>query len=422
MPPLAELSLDPEVADAVTTSLWSHAYTVGGVLLALFALARLATEGSSLLDGRRIGLLCNPTAVDAQLEHAIELLGPQLKLTALFGPEHGVRGDAQDMISVDTAVDAKSKLPVHSLYGHTEASLTPTAAMLDDIDVMVYDIQDVGARYYTFVWTMVLAMRACAAAGKAFVVLDRPNPITGLHVEGSAIEPGYESFVGLYPIALRHGLTIAELARLFNEQFGLGAALETVAMEGWSRGAWWDATGLPWVMPSPNMPTLDTAIVYPGMVLFEGTLISEGRGTTRPFELVGHPQVTDAESFADGLNALGLLGVHFRPAYFEPTFQKHARVTCGGCQLHVTDRERFRSVDAAVALLCAFRDAMPDRRFPWRPPPYEYEYEKMPIDILAGSDGLRRAIDAGATPQEVSVTCRLDAGSFDVMRSACLLY
>lgn len=383
-------------------------------------LTRLLASGR--LRGTRVGLVANPSSVDGSLVHAVTQVAAAegVTLAAIFGPQHGFHSTLQDnMIETPHAEDAARRVPVYSLYSETRE---PTDAMLDGVDVLVVDLQDVGTRVYTFVYTMANCLKAAARTGIPVIVCDRPNPINGRVVEGPMLIPGYESFVGLFPIALRHGLTIAELARLFNGTFGIGAQLETVTMEGWSRGDWWDATGLPWVMPSPNMPTLDTAIVYPGMVLFEGTLISEGRGTTRPFELVGHPGVTDAEAFAAGLNALELPGVAFRAAYFEPTFQKHAGVTCGGCQIHVTDRERFRSVDAAIGLLCAFRDALPDRRLPWRPPPYEYEYDKMPIDILAGSDALRLAVDAGASQQEVSVACRLDAGSFDTMRAACLLY
>ncbi|BCS35441.1 hypothetical protein TBR22_A46680 [Luteitalea sp. TBR-22] len=382
-------------------------------------LTRLLASGR--LDGLRVGLVANPSSVDTRFVHAVDQVDQAAGVTlgAIFGPQHGFHSNLQDnMIETPHAEDPARRVPVYSLYSETRE---PTEAMLEGLDALVIDLQDVGTRVYTFIYTMANCLKAAARRGLPVFVCDRPNPIGGRVVEGPMLIPGYESFVGLYPIALRHGLTIAELARLFNEQFGIGAQLEAVTMQGWDRGQWWDATGVPWVMPSPNMPTLETAIVYPGMVLFEGTLLSEGRGTTRPFELVGHPGV-DAERLAARLNAHGLPGVHFRPAYFEPTFQKHARVTCGGCQLHVTDRDRFRSVDAAIALLCEFRDALPGRQLPWRPPPYEYEYEKMPIDILAGSDVLRTAVDAGATPMEVSVACRLDASSFNALRSSCLMY
>src|SRR5687768_7664290 len=287
-------------------------------------LARLVGENAALIAGRRVGLLCNATSVDRELRHAIDLLrAAKVNLTALFGPEHGVRGDAQDMIGVDTAVDAQTGLPVHSLYGHTEASLSPTPDMLDQIDVMAFDIQDVGSRYYTFVWTMVLAMRACAKAGKSFVVLDRPNPISGVHVEGGAIEPGYESFVGLVSCPNRHGMTAGEIARWRHAVEKLDVELTVIAMRGWERDMYFEHTGLPWVLPSPNMPTVDTALVYPGMCLVEGTELSEARGTTRPFELSGAPHI-DGTKLAATLAAMELPGVKFRPVVYTPTFHKHA--------------------------------------------------------------------------------------------------
>ena len=303
-------------------------------------LARLASEGSPLLAGRRIGLVCNPTSVDAELHHAIELIRgrSELKLVSLFGPEHGVRGDAQDMVAVGDARDPATGLPVHSLYGHTAASLTPTAAMLDDVDVVVFDVQDIGARYYTFVWTMVLAMRACAQAGKAFVVLDRPNPLGGGHVEGNGIAAGFDSFVGLVSCPVRHGLTAGEIARWRHAVEELDVELYVITMRGWTRDLWFEHTGLPWVMPSPNMPTTDTALVYPGMCLVEGTELSEGRGTTRPFELAGAPHL-DGARLANDLAAMQLPGVTFRPCGFLPQFQKHAKTVCAGVQLHVTNRE-----------------------------------------------------------------------------------
>jgi len=301
-------------------------------------LARLASEGSSLLDGRRLGLLVNATAVDTELRHAIDVLRArkELKITALFGPEHGVRGDAQDMISVDAARDAHSDLPIHSLYGTTLASLTPTREMLADIDVLVYDVQDVGSRYYTFVWTMVLAMRACAAAGVAFCVLDRPNPLGGVHIEGARIAPGFESFVGLVSCPNRHGMTAGEIARWRHTVEKLDLDLAVIGMRGWQRDTRFEHTGLPWVLPSPNMPTLDTALVYPGMCLVEGTELSEGRGTTRPFELAGAPYL-DGHRLAADLAAFELPGVMFRPAVYTPMFQKHHGKACGGVQLHVTN-------------------------------------------------------------------------------------
>jgi uncharacterized protein YbbC (DUF1343 family) len=385
-------------------------------------LARLSTEGSALLAGRRLGLLVNPTAVDAQLRHAIDLLTARtdLSVTALFGPEHGVRGDAQDMIGVDAGRDARSGLPVHSLYGATEATLTPTAAMLEDIDVMVYDVQDIGSRYYTFVWTMVLAMRACAKAGKAFVVLDRPNPIGGHQIEGGTIEPGYHSFVGLVSCPNRHGLTAGEIARWRHEVEQLDLELAVISMRGWQRDMHFDHTGLPWVMPSPNMPTVDTALVYPGMCLVEGTELSEGRGTTRPFELAGAPHL-DGHRLAADLAAMQLPGVRFRPVVFTPTFQKHGREACGGVQLHVTDREAFRPYRTGVAFLKACHDQDP-ATFAWRAKAYEF-VDKIPaIDLLAGSAALREGIEAGASLDELAARWPRDEGAFADERAEYLLY
>jgi uncharacterized protein YbbC (DUF1343 family) len=385
-------------------------------------LARLASEGSSLLGGRRIGLLVNATAVDTGLRHAIELLRarPDLKITALFGPEHGVRGDAQDMISVDAAIDSRSGLPIHSLYGSTLASLAPTAAMLDAIDVMVYDIQDVGSRYYTFVWTMVLAMRACAAAGKAFCVLDRPNPLDGVHIEGGAIAPGFESFVGLVSCPNRHGITAGEIARWRHSVEKLDLDLVVLGMRGWQRDMRFDHTGLPWVMPSPNMPTPDTALVYPGMCLLEGTELSEGRGTTRPFELAGAPYL-DGHRLAADLSAMQLPGVGLRAAVFTPMFQKHHGKPCGGVQLHITNPEAFRPYRTGVAFLKACYDQSP-ASFRWRDKPYEFVDDIPAIDLLAGGDALRKGIEAAASLDELSARWPRDEGDFAAERADYLLY
>ncbi|HEU4728055.1 MAG TPA: DUF1343 domain-containing protein [Kofleriaceae bacterium] len=385
-------------------------------------LARLVSEGSSLLEGRRIGLLVNPTAVDPRLHHAIDVLRarPELKIAALFGPEHGVRGDAQDMISVEASRDARSDLPVHSLYGTTLESLTPTPAMLDDIDVMVYDIQDVGSRYYTFVWTMVLAMRACAAAGKAFCVLDRPNPLGGVHIEGATIAPGFESFVGLVSCPVRHGMTAGEIARWRHSVEKLDLELMVLGMRGWQRDMRYDHTGLPWVMPSPNMPTPDTALVYPGMCLVEGTELSEGRGTTRPFELAGAPYL-DGHRLAADLTAMGLPGVLFRPVVFTPMFHKHHAKPCGGVQLHVTNPETYRPYRTGVAFLKACYDQSP-ASFRWRDKAYEFVDTIPAIDLLAGGDGLRKGIEAGASLAELTARWPRDEGDFAAERADYLLY
>jgi uncharacterized protein YbbC (DUF1343 family) len=375
---------------------------------------------SRRLEGLRVGLVCNPASVDADLVHASDLVfgAPGVTLAALFGPQHGFRADLQDnMIESPHATDALRRVPVHSLYSETRE---PTAEMLRGLDALVIDLQDVGARIYTFVYTMANCLRAAARHKVPVVVCDRPNPIGGEAVEGPMLEPGFESFVGLFPIPMRHGMTIGELAGLFNTHFGLGADLEVVRMEGWSRGMYFDDTGLPWVMPSPNMPTLDTATVYPGAVLFEGTQLSEGRGTTRPFELLGAPWI-DAERFCDALNALQLDGVHYRPAIFEPTFHKHAREACGGCQIHVTNRRAFLPVLASVAAMAAFHRANP-ARFAWRQPPYEYEHDRMPIDILAGSSALRAQIEGGLGAREIAASWEAAVAAFAAVRRAFLRY
>ncbi len=350
------------------------------------------------LRGERLGLILHPASVTADLTLAADaLLGAGLRLEALFGPQHGARGEKQDnMIESDHSTDPVTGLRVHSLYSEVRK---PSPAMLDGLDAVLFDLQDVGVRVYTFVWTMALAMEACAEAGVRFVVLDRPNPIGGLVREGRVLKEEYASFVGLHPIPLRHGLTAGELARWLVRVRGIDVDLTVVPCRGLRRWMSWDDTGLPWVMPSPNLPTPTSCDVYPGMVLFEGTLLSEGRGTTRPFEVFGAPWLDPHALCALAASQVGD-GVALRPCHFEPTFQKHVGEVCGGAQLHVTDRESIRSVRAAVAMLSACRSLGPDP-FPWRPPPYEYEETLMPIDILWGDDGLRVGIDAGAGPEEI---------------------
>ena len=375
---------------------------------------------SARLQGQRVGIVCNHASVDGSFRHVVDRLtaAPGVTLAAIFGPQHGFRSDVQDnMIETAHGQDAQRRVPVYSLYSETRE---PTAEMLRGLDVLVVDLQDVGARIYTYIYTLANCLRAAKRHGVPVLVCDRPNPIGGVAVEGAALVPGFESFVGQFPIPMRHGMTIGEIARLFNEAFGIGAQLEIVPMTGWTRDLYADDTGLPWVMPSPNMPTLDTAVVYPGTVLFEGTMLSEGRGTTRPFELLGLPGV-DAERFADRMNQEGYPGVFFRPAVFEPTFQKHARTTCGGCQIHVLDREAFRPVAVGVALIAQFRHVSP-ATFAWRTPPYEYELEKEPFDILAGSALLRTQIEQGVPVTEIAGSWRGDEQAFARLRQAYLLY
>ncbi|MFP5379343.1 MAG: exo-beta-N-acetylmuramidase NamZ domain-containing protein, partial [Vicinamibacteria bacterium] len=315
---------------------------------------------SGRLRGLTVGVVANPASIDHEYRHVVDRVAgaADVRLGAIFGPQHGFASDVQDnMVETPHAHDARRRVPVYSLSSETRE---PTADMLAGLDALVIDLQDIGARIYTYIYTVANCLRAAKRHGVKVFVCDRPNPIGGLDVEGPVLEPGFESFVGQFPIPMRHGLTIGEISRLFNEHFGIGADLEVVPMSGWKRAMYWDDTDLPWVMPSPNIPTLDSAIVYPGTVLFEGTTASEGRGTTRPFELIGAPWVRP-ERFVDGLNRRALPGVHFRPISFEPTFQKHARTTCGGCQIHVTDRARFRPVLTGVALIDAVRDAGADR-------------------------------------------------------------
>jgi uncharacterized protein YbbC (DUF1343 family) len=371
------------------------------------------------MRGRTIGLVCNPASVDAQLRHVIERADAAgVRVGAIFGPQHGFRSDVQDnMIETPHAEDHRRRVPIYSLYSDTRQ---PTPEMLAGLDALVIELQDVGTRIYTYVYTMANCLKAARAVGLPVIVCDRPNPIGGDDVEGPILDEQFTSFVGQYPIPMRHGMTIGELARLFNEHFAIGASLEVVALEGWSRSMYFDATGLPWILPSPNLPTVDSVIVYPGTVLFEGTNVSEGRGTTRPFELIGAPWV-DPEPFAAALNGRGLPGVWFRPVVFEPTFHKHAHTPCGGCQLHVTDRSRFRPVETGVVLMDAFRRADP-AQFHWREPPYEYEHTKIPIDVLYGSSALREQLDAGVPAADIARGWRDGVAQFQTMRKTFLLY
>ena len=346
----------------------------------------------AFLRGKRFGLLAHQASVTRDLAHAAPLLADVrgAKLVRLFAPEHGIWGAAQDHAEIATTTDSVTGLPVWSLYGERRA---PTPEMLDGLDALVVDLQDVGARYYTFVWSLALAMRACVKAGVRVIVLDRPNPLGGERVEGNVPDPAFASFVGLYPLPARHGFTIGELARRLILEHGIACDLTVSTMRGWERRMLWEDTGLPWVPPSPNMPTPDTAKVYPGGCLIEGTNLSEGRGTTRPFEWIGAPYL-DAHRYADALNEVALPGVRFRPARFIPTFHKWAGELCGGVQVHVTDPKRFKPFLAGVAEIMVARRQAP-AQFQWRQPPYEFEPEKLPIDILLGTDRIRQQIERG---------------------------
>jgi uncharacterized protein YbbC (DUF1343 family) len=374
---------------------------------------------SSHLRGSRVGVVANPASVDHAFGHFVDRVAgaPGVTLAAIFGPQHGFRSDVQEnMIETAHAHDTRRRVPVYSLYSETRQ---PTAEMLRGVDVLVIDLQDVGTRIYTYIYTMANCLIAARQHGVKVIVCDRPNPIGGAAVEGPMLESGFESFVGMYPVPMRHGMTIGELARLFNEHFAIGADLDVISMLGWERWMYHDDAEAPWVLPSPNLPTLDSALVYPGTVLFEGTSVSEGRGTTRPFELVGAPGI-GAESFASDLNARNLPGVHFRGVVFEPTFHKHARRTCGGCQIHVLDRHAFRPVLTGVALTAASRAADPE--FRWREPPYEYEAVKRPFDILAGSSALREQIDSGVSLSQIERSWEPGIAAFTELRKPYLLY
>lgn len=336
------------------------------------------------LRGARVAALLHPASVSATLEHASHILDRHntklFRLAAFFGPQHGFLGQTQDnMVEWRSHEHPRLRIPVYSLYGeHRE----PTAEMLQGVDVLLVDLQDIGARYYTFIWTLYLCMHACEKHDVQVVVLDRPNPINGVTVEGPVLHPDYASFVGMHPIPVRHGRTIGELAQQFRDEAFPKCRLSILPMKNWERSMWFDQTGLHWVMPSPNMPTLDTATVYPGMCLLEGTNISEGRGTTRPFEIFGAPFI-NAENFCRELNAARLPGAFFRETYFQPTFQKFAGELCGGAQLHVLDRDAFRPFMTGVEVIKRIRRRYPDH-FQWKQPPYEYEWKRLPIEVLIG--------------------------------------
>jgi uncharacterized protein YbbC (DUF1343 family) len=393
-------------------------------------------EHLDLVRGKRVGLIVNPTGTDAALRSTIDLFrsNPAIDLVALYGPEHGVRGNAQAGEYVPFYYDEAFGLPVFSLYGQSlkpepgmlknideymrsfdtrEAGKVPEAGMVEGIDVLVFDIQDVGTRVYTYIATMAYAMQAAAEAGIEFIVLDRPAPVNGVDMEGAILEyPEFSSFVGLFPIPLRHGMTAGELARLFNDKFlARRAKLTVVPMAGWARTMWFDETGLPWIIPSPNMPTLDTAAVYPGLVAIEGTNLSEGRGTTRPFEQFGAPWI-DGHALAARLNALELPGVRFREAWFTPYFSKFTGEMCGGCQVHVTDRSAFRSVAAGLHIIKTVRDMYPDA----------FAFHADYFDKVMGTASVRRALEEGAAVTAVLANMLPGLDAFAALRKPYLLY
>jgi len=378
----------------------------------------LVSRLPKLLRGRRVGLLCHQASVTRELTHAVDAVAliRGARLTALFAPEHGIAGAAQDHARVGSLRDRSTGLPVWSLYGR---QLAPSPAMLAEIDTLVVDLQDVGSRYYTFVWTTALCMQACARARVPVVVLDRPNPLGGLVMEGNLPDPRFASFVGLYPLPARHAMTVAELAAYLNETHAIGCNLAVVPMDGWRRAMTWEDTGLPWVAPSPNMPTPDTARVYPGGCLIEGTNLSEGRGTTRPFELLGAPFL-DGRRLARALARRDLPGVTFRAAAFQPAFHKYEGQVCHGVQLHLTDPARFKPFATYLAVIVEARRQA--RLFRWRRPPYEFEMRRLPIDLLCGGDGIRRAIERGVPLGRLERSWRRELTRFARARRPYLLY
>jgi len=383
-------------------------------------LEKLIDSGHPWIPGSRLGLLCNPASVDAAYVHARDRLAECFpgQLKALYSPQHGFHAEKQDnMIESDHMIDTATGLPVYSLYGETRV---PTPPMLAPIDVLLVDLQDVGTRVYTFIYTLSYCLEAASKSGVRVLILDRPNPINGRDLEGNILEPQWASFVGRFPIPMRHGLTVGEISRLFNDRFDLNATLDVVPMQGWQRAMWFTDTGLPWVPPSPNMPTVSTAVVYPGQVIWEGTNISEGRGTSLPFELFGAPFLSPDNILAT-VGGSQLPGATLRPCLFEPTSGKHAGMACQGFQIHVTDPDQYRPYVTSLKLLQAVCHHHADQ-FQWKSTPYEYEFEKTAIDLILGSQDLRQRIQAMASLDDLEVSWQPDLAAFDALRRSYFLY
>ncbi|MDA8352124.1 MAG: DUF1343 domain-containing protein [Firmicutes bacterium] len=366
------------------------------------------------LAGKKVGLITNPTGVTSDYRHGLDaMLAAGIDVVKVYGPEHGVRGTEQAGDTPGSTIDPRTGLPFINLYGKQPKEMVPE---FEGVDVLIFDIQDVGSRFYTYIYTMAYAMEAAAQTGKEFIVLDRPNPIGGTKVEGPVLDPEYASFVGLFPIPQRHGMTVGELARLFNREFLSQAAdLTVVPMKGWKRTDDYEETGLPWVLPSPNMPTTETALVYPGIGMIEGTNLSEGRGTTRPFELVGAPYIKGWE-LAEALNQAGLPGVSFREAYFTPTFSKYEGEVVGGVQVYVEDPQKFSPILTGLTIIQETKRLYPDE-FQWR----ETE-EPFWIDKLTGSDRVRKQIDEGVPAREIVESWQQELADFQKLRSHYLIY
>ena len=386
-------------------------------------LEKLLANPNEYLCGNTLGLVVNQTSLTSDGQFSIGQFhnNKSFKLKTILAPEHGVYGVDQDMALVTDETEPLSGLLVRSLYGADAASLTPSPSLLNGIDNLVFDIQDVGSRYYTFIYTLANCMKTCVESNTRMIVCDRPNPINGVTVEGNLVEKEFQSFVGQYPIPNRHGMTIGELAILFNEYFGIKCDLKVIPMEGWERSMWYDQTGLPWVSPSPNMPTLSTATVYPGMCLIEGTLLSEGRGTTIPFEQVGAPYI-DAETLAKTLNKENLPGLFFRPQYFKPQFQKWSGTICGGVQIHVTERNKIKPLATSITVLFSIKKLYPDD-FSWRTEAYEFVNDRLAIDLLYGNQALREAIETDTLSiNNLKSAWEEDIKIFSPQREACLIY
>lgn len=383
-------------------------------------LENLCQNPPAWLDGCRLGLLCNPASVDPGLRHARDVIARRFpdRLTALYAPQHGFMAEKQDnMIESADGVDPTLNLPIFSLYGTTRI---PTRDMFAPIDVLLVDLQDAGTRVYTFIYTLSYCMEAARAYSKKIVVLDRPNPVSGQVVEGNSVAADCTSFVGRYPLPMRHGLTIGELALLFNRHFGIDCDLEVIPMKYWHRAMYYPQTGLPWVPPSPNLPTPASAMVYPGQVLWEGTNVSEGRGTSQPFELFGAPFIEPRKISATAPVA-ELPGVILRPVTFEPTANKWCGRPCHGFQVHVTDPQRYRPYAAALELLQAvIRHHR--QEFAWKPPPYEYEYERLPIDLIIGDRSVRERIEGLEPIADIARSWREALATFLALSRTVHLY
>jgi len=381
---------------------------------------KLLTSPPCWLGEKRIGLLTNQASVDSTLHNTVDLLVQSYPKTikALFGPQHGFRGEKQDnMVESQDFIHPRFNLPVFSLYG---TSRVPTKEMLELIDILVIDLQDIGTRVYTFITTLAYCLRAAQEHGKKVVVLDRPNPIGGTAVEGNLLKEQLRSFVGVYPLPMRHGLTIGEAAGIFNTQHRIGCDLEVIPMEGWKRTMYFQETGLHWIPPSPNMPSFTTALVYPGQVILEGTNLSEGRGTTTPFEILGAPFI-DPFRLHYNLAGKDLPGIHLREVFFQPTFHKWQGEVCGGLQIHITDPDSYKPYVTSLTIIQEIHSLYP-RDFSWRNPPYEYEEEKMPIDLISGDDSIREAIEQGRDVNQLEASWKEELDQFREMAKHHFLY